>query len=96
MMSCLLDYFLVYTGPEVSPERSKTTRAHLVSSLTVKGLFGRLHGDIKKGFMCAEVTRASNLLEYSNYTAAKDIGCIRTEGKDYNIDENDVVLIKWK
>lgn len=96
MAARLLGFSLVYTGPGVSPERSKTTRAHLVSSLTAEGLAGRLHGDIKKGFMRAEVARASILLELPNYASAKEAGCIRTEGRDYELDENDVVLIKWK
>lgn len=92
----LLGLSLVYTGPGVSPERSKTTRAHLVSSLTAVGLAGRLHGDIEKGFMFAEVTPASILLDLPNYANAKEAGCIRTEGKNYELEENDVVLIQWK
>jgi len=68
----------------------------LVSSLTAVGLAGRLHGDIEKGFMFAEVTPASILLDLPNYANAKEAGCIRTEGKNYELEENDVVLIQWK
>jgi hypothetical protein len=106
----VLDLFVVYVGPGVAPERSRTTRAFLIcrsskskpsssgSSLhtTAIGLAGRLHGDIEKGFIRAEVTPACKLLEFSSYTAAKDAGVVRTEGKDYVLQEDDVVLIKWK
>jgi GTP-binding protein YchF len=97
MAKHLLGLSVVYTGPGVPPERSKTTRAHLVSTgLTAEGLSGRLHGDIEKGFIRAEVTPAPILLDLPNYTAAKEAGCIRTEGREYKLDGDEVVLIKWK
>jgi GTP-binding protein YchF len=92
----LLGLSLVYTGPGVSPERSKTTRAHLFSNLTAEGLAGRLHGDIEKGFIRAEVASAPTILNYENYVAAKEAGSIRTEGREYELQSNDVVLVKWK
>lgn len=98
MICKLLDLIVVYTGPGVPPERSRTTKAYLFSanSWTADDLAGRLHGEIKKGFIRAEVTPAEILLEYASYTAAKASGCIRTEGRDYVLNSNDVVLIKWK
>lgn len=98
MICKLLDLIVVYTGPGVPPERSRTTKAHLFSnnSWTADDLAGRLHGDIRKGFIRAEVTPAESLLEHASYTAAKESGCIRTEGRDYVLNANDVVLIKWK
>jgi ribosome-binding ATPase YchF (GTP1/OBG family) len=57
---------------------------------------GRLHGEIQKGFIRAEVTPASVLLDHTNYSAAKDAGCVRAEGREYELQSNDVVLIKWK
>lgn len=96
MAQQLLGLSLVYTGPGVPPERSKTTRAHLFSRLTAQELAGRLHGDIEKGFLRAEVTSASKLLGVANYAAAKEDGCIRTEGREYQIQESEVVLIRWK
>jgi len=105
----LLDLFVVYTGPGVPPERSKTTRAHLCRRFassssqpstmmrsTTLDLAKRLHGDIAKGFIKAEVLPAPKLLECESYTAAKDAGLVRTEGKDALLRPDDVVLIKWK
>ena len=94
----VLDLSLVYTGPGVAPERSQTTKTHIVvsGSLSVLGLAGKLHGDIQKGFMNAEVIDASDLIRHETYAAAKESGSIRMEGKDYMLQSNDVALIRWK
>ena len=96
----LLDLALVYTGPGVPPERSRTTKAHLFSPLqeawTTHDLAGRLHGDIQRGFIRAEVVSAPELLQFDTLSAAKEAGRVRTEGRNYRITPNDVVLIKWK
>jgi len=96
----LLGLSLCYTGPGVPPERSLTTKAHIFCQaqepLTAVGLAGKLHGSIEKGFIRAEVIAAPELLEYSNQVEAKDAGKVRVEGKDYVLNPNDVVLIKWR
>jgi len=96
----LLDLALVYTGPGVPPERSRTTKAHLFSPLqeawTANDLAGRLHGEIQRGFIRAEVVSAPELLQFDSLAEAKEAGRVRTEGRNYPIAPNDVVLIKWK
>jgi ribosome-binding ATPase YchF (GTP1/OBG family) len=65
--------------------------------LTAEGLAGRIHGKIEKGFIRgAEVTPASVLLGQENLVTARESGVIRTEGRDYRLETEDVVLIKWK
>lgn len=93
----LLGLGVVYTGPGVPHERSRTTRAHLIQqhALTAFGLAGRIHGDIQKGFVCAETVPVLSLLEHESYASAKDAGCVRTEGRDYTVTNGDVVLVKW-
>ncbi len=94
----LLGLSLVYTGPGVAPERSKTTRTHVVSrgGLTAEGLASRIHGDIRKGFICAEVAPAATLLQHASFAAAKDAGCVKTEGRDYVLSAGDVAHIRWR
>jgi len=94
----VLDLSLVYTGPGVPPERSETTKTHILSSTGMSAieLASKLHGDIEKGFMHAEVINASDLIRNENYNSAKESGSIRMEGKDYMLEGGDVVLIKWK
>ncbi|KAL7539366.1 hypothetical protein ACHAWF_006391 [Thalassiosira exigua] len=97
-IEAVLNLSLVYTGPGVAPERSQTTKMHILSSdrMTALELAGKLHGDIKKGFMHAEVTRANSLVQYSNYNEAKENGLTTMEGRNYILRSGDVVLIKWK
>lgn len=94
----VLDLALVYTGPGVPPERSQTTKTHILTpgSMSVLDLAGKLHGDIQKGFMNAEVIAAADLIRFESFGAAKDGGEIRMEGKDYMLQSDDVTLIKWK
>lgn len=98
LVKYVLDLSLVYTGPGVPLEKSQTTKTHIMSSssMSAVSLAGKLHGDIQKGFMNAEVVKAEDLIQYHNYNEAKDDGSIRMEGKDYILQDNDVVLIKWK
>ena len=99
MVRQLLDLFIVYTGPGVPPERSRTTKAYLYSKATAPTtlqLAGRLHGEIQRGFIRAEVANAAILLEHPSYNAAKDAGVVRGEGKDAALEDGDVVFIKWK
>lgn len=96
MIQRLLDLSFVYTGPGVPPERSQTTRAHLFNRQTAIELASRLHGDIERGFICAEVTKAPVLLQHEDYLSAKKSGAVVTEGREYCLESNDVVLIKWK
>lgn len=90
----LLDLSCVYTGPGVASERSQTTKAHIFQQnyLTPLELAGKLHGDIQRGFIKAEVIKASDLIQYASFSTAKT----SIEGRDYQIQSNDVVLIKWK
>jgi len=94
----VLNFGIVYTGPGVPSERSQTTKTHILGAngMTVLDLAGKLHGDIRKGFMNAEAIEARELVQYDNYNAAKENGKIRMEGKEYLLRGEDVVLIKWK
>ena len=95
----LLGLSLAFTGPGVPPERSRTTRAHVYPSskgLTAEALAGKLHGKIQRGFIRAEVVSADELLEHTSYVAAKEDGLVRIEGRDYMMNDKDVILVKWK
>ena len=93
----LLNISLVYTGPGVSPERSRTTKAYLFRDMKLNAfdMAGRLHGEIQRGFVCAEVVSAKKLLQHNSLNAARECGIVRTEGKSYLIQSEDVILIKW-
>lgn len=56
---------------------------------------GAVHSDIEKGFIRAEVISWQKLLEYGSLQAAKDKGGIRLEGRDYLIEDGDVVYFRF-
>ncbi len=52
---------------------------------------GKIHTDFEKGFIRAEVIQWDKLLEAGGYPQARDKGWLRTEGKNYTVQDGDVV-----
>ena len=55
---------------------------------------GEIHSDIEKGFIRAEVVRWNELLAAGSIAAAKEKGQVRLEGKEYVVQEGDVILFR--
>jgi GTP-binding protein YchF len=55
---------------------------------------GEIHSDIEKGFIRAEVVRWNDLLEFGSVAAAKEKAKVRSEGRDYIVQEGDVILFR--
>jgi ribosome-binding ATPase len=55
---------------------------------------GKVHREIQEGFVRAEVIPWDRLVEVGGYAAARDGGLLRTEGRDYLVQEGDVVTIR--
>ena len=55
---------------------------------------GAIHSDIERGFIRAEVVRWSDLLTAGSIAAAKEKGQVRLEGKEYVVQEGDVILFR--
>ncbi len=74
----------------------KETRAWTIEKGTkAPQAAGKIHTDFEKGFIRAEVIDWQALLEYGSYNAAKEKGKIRSEGKDYVVQDGDVVLFRF-
>ena len=56
---------------------------------------GRIHTDFERGFIRAEVIDWAELLELGSWTAARDVGRLRVEGKDYPMRDGDVVEFRF-
>ncbi len=56
---------------------------------------GKIHSDFERGFICAEVVNYHTLLECGSYTAAKEKGAVRLEGKEYVVKDGDVILFRF-
>ena len=56
---------------------------------------GKIHTDFEKGFIRAECIDWKLLLECGSYTKAKELGKVRSEGKEYVMKDGDVVLFRF-
>lgn len=56
---------------------------------------GKIHSDFEKGFIRAEIVDYSVLVELGSWNAAKEKGKVRSEGKEYVMQDNDVVLFRF-
>ena len=56
---------------------------------------GTIHSDMERGFICAEVYNCNDLFELKSELALKNAGKIRTEGKEYIVQDGDVILIRF-
>ena len=56
---------------------------------------GKIHTDFEKGFIRAEIVNYKDLLELGSFNAAKEKGKVRSEGKEYVMQEDDVVLFRF-
>ncbi|HLJ67422.1 MAG TPA: redox-regulated ATPase YchF [Chloroflexota bacterium] len=56
---------------------------------------GVIHSDIERGFIRAEVTPFAQLVEAGSAAKAKELGYTRLEGKDYVMQEGDVVYFRF-
>jgi ribosome-binding ATPase len=55
---------------------------------------GEIHSDIERGFIRAEVVRWNDLLAAGSTAAAREKGQVRLEGKEYVVQEGDVILFR--
>lgn len=56
---------------------------------------GKIHTDFERGFIRAEIVNYHNLVECGNYNAARDKGLVRSEGKEYIVQDGDVILFRF-
>jgi ribosome-binding ATPase YchF (GTP1/OBG family) len=56
---------------------------------------GVIHSDIERGFIRAEVVSYEDLLRAGSYVAAREQGILRLEGKEYVMQEGDVVHFRF-
>jgi ribosome-binding ATPase len=56
---------------------------------------GKVHTDMERGFVRAEVIGADELIEAESFAHARELGKLRTEGRDYVVQDGDVITIKF-
>ena len=84
----LLSFFTAGEGKEA--------RAHAVpEGTTAWQAAGKIHTDIQRGFVRAEVVPWDVLVEAGGYGGARDRGALRLEGRDYRMADGDVITIRF-
>jgi len=56
---------------------------------------GKVHSDMEKGFIAADVLHYSDLLHCESYAKTREKGVLHTEGKNYLVQDGDLVLVKF-
>ena len=56
---------------------------------------GKIHSDIERGFIRAEIVSYEDLMREGSMVAAKEKGLVRSEGKEYVMQDGDIVLFKF-
>ncbi|WMY95672.1 MAG: redox-regulated ATPase YchF [Arsenophonus sp.] len=57
---------------------------------------GKIHSDFKKGFIRAQTISFSDFVKYKGETAAREAGKMRSEGKNYIIQDGDIIYFLFK
>jgi hypothetical protein len=75
----------------VSPQEARAWA--VPAGTTAQKAAGRVHSDMERGFIRAEVITWSDLLDCGSFAEAKRRGVLRTEGKGYIVQEGDVLHV---
>ena len=56
---------------------------------------GKIHSDFERGFIRAEIIAYDEFMKYKSMTAAKEKGLVRSEGKEYVMQDGDITLFRF-
>jgi GTP-binding protein YchF len=87
----LLDLITFFTAVGGSEVRARS----LSRGSTAVEAAGKVHTDMERGFVRAEVIGADELVEAGSFAHARELGKLRTEGRDYVVQDGDVVTIRF-
>lgn len=86
----LLGYITFFTTTE-----NEARAWSIIDGTEAKEAAGKIHTDMEKGFVCAEVIPYSELVKAGSFHNARESGLVRTEGRDYIIVDGDVIHFRF-
>ncbi|MFN2443442.1 MAG: redox-regulated ATPase YchF [Thermoanaerobaculia bacterium] len=86
----LLDFETFFT---VGPKEARAWTIHRGTKAPQAA--GRIHSDFERGFIRAETIHCEAYFEFPSEIAARAAGKIRSEGKDYQVQDGDVILFRF-
>jgi len=87
----LLDLVTFFTATGTNVVRAWTLRR----GQTVYEAAGKIHTDMQRGFVRAEVVAHADLKRAGDFVRARERGLVRLEGRDYQVQDGDVVHIRF-
>jgi GTP-binding protein YchF len=87
----LLELIAFFTAGEDKPAQSW----HLRRGGSAWAAAGMIHSDIQRGFVRAEVLPWEALVAAGGYAGARERGALRLEGRDYKVQDGDVITVKF-
>lgn len=77
-------------------EGPKEVRAWTIKKgMTAKQAAGAIHSDLERGFIRAEVIKYADFMQYGSEHAVKEAGKMKLEGKDYIVQDGDMMFIRF-
>ncbi len=87
----LLDLVTFFTGSGPPEARAWPIRR----GTTAAGAAGKIHSDLERGFIRAEVIGWEDLVAAGSWSKAREAALLRMEGKDYVVQEGDVIQVRF-
>jgi ribosome-binding ATPase YchF (GTP1/OBG family) len=87
----LLDLVTFFTGSGPPEARAWPIRR----GTSAAGAAGRIHSDLERGFIRAEVIGWEDLVAAGSWSKAREAALLRMEGKDYVVQEGDVIQVRF-
>ncbi len=87
----LLDLVTFFTGSGPPEARAWPIRR----GTTAAGAAGKIHSDLERGFIRAEVIGWEDLVAAGSWSRAREAALLRMEGKDYVVQEGDVIQVRF-
>ncbi len=87
----LLDLITFFTATGTNVVRAWTLRR----GQTAYDAAGKIHTDMQKGFIRAEVISFSDLMSAGDFNVARERGLVRIEGRDYVVQDGDIIHIRF-
>ena len=56
---------------------------------------GEIHSDFQRGFIRAETVAFEEFVRAGSYKAARELGLVRSEGRDYVVKDGDILLFRF-
>ena len=62
---------------------------------TVRTAAGKVHSDMERGFIAAEVGNWEDVVAAGSWAKAREAGKVRLEGRDYVVEDGDIIIVRF-